>query len=48
MIITKEQQEAILYKYIQEGHSTDECLGFIEGINRTIELIQRLSVVKQP
>ena len=32
MIITKEQQEAWLSKYIKEGHTLDECVGFIDGI----------------
>ena len=42
MIITKEQQEKILYKYIKEKHSTDECSGFIDGINATIELVNKI------
>jgi len=42
MIITKEQQEEILQKYINEKHNTDECSGFIDGINATIELINKL------
>jgi len=46
MIITKEQQEAIVDKYIKEKHSTDEVLGFIDGINATIELINKLTIKK--
>ena len=41
MIITKEQQERILDKYSKEGHNTFECSGFIDGINATIELINK-------
>ena len=43
MIITKEQQEAIVDKYIKEKHTTDECKGFIDGINATLKLIDKLS-----
>ena len=42
MIVTKEQQEAMLEKYIKMEHNTDECSGFIDGINATIELIDKL------
>lgn len=39
MILTKEQQEKIVDEYVKERHNTDECIGFIDGINATIELI---------
>tara|TARA_R110000803_G_scaffold41972_1_gene90111 strand:+ start:1198 stop:1359 length:162 start_codon:yes stop_codon:yes gene_type:complete len=39
MILTKEQQEKIVDEYVKEKHNTDECIGFIDGINATIELI---------
>jgi len=39
MIVTKEQQEKIVDEYVREKHNTDECIGFIDGINATIELI---------
>jgi phage-related tail protein len=42
MIITKEQQERIVEKYVKEKHNTDECIGFIDGINATIELFNRI------
>ena len=42
MLITKEQQEALVHKYIKSGKSTDECIGFINGIEQTMELIERL------
>jgi hypothetical protein len=44
MIITKEQQERIVDKYVKEKHNTDECIGFIDGINATIELINKLTI----
>jgi hypothetical protein len=42
MIITKEQQEAIFIKYVNEKHTTDECIGFIDGMNRLMELIIKI------
>ena len=44
MILTKEQQEAIVDKYMKEKHNTDELIGFIDGINATIELINKLTI----
>jgi len=42
MIITKEQQEAWLNAYMQENHSTDECIGFIDGINTTLKCLDKI------
>lgn len=39
MLITKEQQEAWMTNYIKEGHSQDECIGFIDGMNKAISFI---------
>ncbi len=39
MLITKEQQEKLLNKYINEKHSTEECSGFIDGMNAMMEFI---------
>ena len=39
MLITKEQQEDIIDKYIQANHSVDECTGFIDGMKAMFELI---------
>ena len=41
MIITREQQEAIVNKYAKD-HNTDELLGFVDGIVATIELVDRI------
>jgi len=41
MIVTKEQQERLVDKYVKEGHTTDECIGFIEGIERTLEMLDK-------
>lgn len=44
MIFTKEQQERLLDKYIKEKHTTEECCGFIDGINATIEFINKVTL----
>lgn len=41
MLITKEQQEALVDKYIREKHNQDECIGFIDGLNAILELISK-------
>ena len=46
MLITKEQQEAILDKYIKEKHTQDECIGFIDGINAALKLLSKISQPK--
>jgi hypothetical protein len=40
MIITKEQQEAWVNAYVKEKHSQEECIGFIDGINKALEYVQ--------
>ena len=42
MLITKEQQEAIVHNYIKSGRNLDECVGFIDGVEKTMELIERI------
>lgn len=42
MLITKEQQEALVDKYIKEKHNQDECIGFIDGLNAMLELISKI------
>ena len=42
MIITKEQQEALVDKYIKEKHNQDECIGFIDGLNAMLELCSKI------
>ena len=46
MIITKEQQESLIQNYIKEKHSTDECIGFIDGVEKTMNLISKLTINK--
>lgn len=45
MIITKEQQEAWLNAYVKEKHTQDECLGFVDGVNKALEAVKN-SLVK--
>ena len=42
MLVTKEQQERLLLNYIKENHTQDECIGFVDGINATLELLLRI------
>lgn len=44
MILTKRQQEKILDKYVKEKNNTDKCIGFIDGIIATIDLINKLTI----
>jgi hypothetical protein len=46
MLITKEQQEALLQAYIKEKHTQDECIGFIDGMSAAIELMIKLEIEK--
>jgi hypothetical protein len=46
MLITKEQQEALIYKYIKEKHNQDECIGFIDGIEAILELLIKIEKSK--
>ena len=43
MIITKEQQEALISNYAREKHSIDECMGFIDGVEKIMNLISVLN-----
>lgn len=40
MLITKEQQEAWVNNYIKEKHTQDECIGFIDGIEKVLSFVQ--------
>ena len=44
MLITKEQQEALIENYNKEGHSIDERWGFMVGVQKTMELLTRLDI----
>ena len=40
MIITKEHQESWVNAYVKEKHTTDECIGFIDGIEKALNFVQ--------
>ena len=46
MLITKEQQEELVYMYVKDNHTTDECIGFIDGVNSIMELIGKIDKEK--
>lgn len=46
MLITKEQQEALLDTYAKEGHTIDQCVGFVDGMVRLIELLIKIEANK--
>ena len=41
MIITKEHQEAMVNNYRKEGRNEFECMGFIDGMNKMFELVDK-------
>lgn len=47
MIVTKEQQEALVDNYINQGHTSDEVSGFIDGVIKAIELIATIDKRKR-
>lgn len=42
MLITKEQQEALLDNYIKANHSGAEIMGFIDGLEALMDLIEKI------
>lgn len=42
MLVTKEQQEALITNYVKSGRNQDECIGFIQGIQKIMELISKI------
>ena len=40
MIITKEHQEALVIKYFKENKYSKQSIGFIDGMNKILELIE--------
>ena len=41
MIITKEQQEAWVSNYVKEKHTQDECIGFIDGVEKALDVVNK-------
>jgi hypothetical protein len=43
MLVTKEQLEALVTNYIKSGKNSDESIGFIDGINQLMELLEKIN-----
>ena len=41
MLITKEQQEAWVSNYVKEKHTQDECIGFIDGVEKALDVVSK-------
>ena len=41
MIVTRQEQEKPVEKYIKEKHNLDKCDGFIDGLNAGLKLIDK-------
>ena len=41
MLITKEQQEAWVSDYVKEKHTQDECIGFIDGVEKALDVVNK-------
>ncbi len=41
MLITKEHQEALIENYRKKGRNEFECMGFVEGLNEMLNLIDK-------
>ena len=39
MILSRKQQEKLLNNYIKKRHTQEECIGYIDGVNATLEAI---------
>lgn len=38
-MITKEHQEALVSNYVKEKHTQEECIGFIDGLDKALSLV---------
>jgi hypothetical protein len=42
MLITKEQLTALIVNYIKSGNNQDACVGFMDGVEKVMELITKI------
>ena len=42
MILSKHEKEKLIRSYIDQRHSQDACIGFIDGIEATLKLLSKL------
>jgi hypothetical protein len=47
MLITKEEQEEWLASYMNESKTSDECLGFIDGISKTLNAVNDILLIRK-
>ncbi|CAI8283848.1 MAG: Uncharacterised protein [Porticoccaceae bacterium UBA1117] len=43
MIVTRQAQERLLQKYIDDKHTTEECSGFVDGMNEAFKLVDKIA-----
>lgn len=48
MLITKEQQQALIDNYIKGKHNQDECSGFIDGVAAMMKLLSDIEGNRSP
>ena len=41
MIVTRQAQERLLQKYIDDKHTTEECSGFVDGMNEVFKQLNK-------
>lgn len=44
MIITKEHQEAMVRNYAKQGKSSEQVIGFIDGLYEMVNLVTKKSI----
>ena len=42
MIVTQEQQVALVNSYMKTHNNYDQCIGFIDGVNATLDLLKKI------
>jgi hypothetical protein len=42
MIITENSQERLLHNYSSNGRTIDECCAFVEGMQATIRMVDKM------
>ncbi len=40
MLVTEDHQKALLNKYINDKHTLDESIGFIDGMNAILDMLK--------
>ena len=40
-MITKEQQAAWINNYVKKNHTTEKCIGFIDGVEKAMDVVNK-------